>query len=70
MANKIKQLIDERETNPHAVSQQAGITYRIVLQLYNADSIKLSTPVGTLQKIADALGVPVTDLFDVEIEPA
>ena len=66
MINKIKQLIDEHNTNPHAVSRKSGLTYRIVLDLYNAEELKPSTPIGTLQRIADALGEPVTRLFEVE----
>lgn len=66
MASKIKRLIDEMNTNPHAVSRKAGLTYRIVLELYNADQVKPSTPIGTLVKIANVLEVPVTDLFEVK----
>ena len=69
MANKIKQLIDDRETNPHQVSQKAGLTYRIVLSLYNAEYIKGTTPIDTLQRVADVLGVSVGDLYEPERSP-
>jgi hypothetical protein len=67
MASTIKELIDGRETNPHAVSKEAGLTYRIVLELYHAPQIKLSTPIGTLIKIASALDVEPHDLYTVKL---
>lgn len=63
MANNIKRLIDERGMNPHRVSMESGLTYTVIWSLYNADEIKPTTPIGTLDKIASALGVKVTDLY-------
>lgn len=63
MANNIKRLVDERDTNPHRISMESGLTYTVVWTLYNAEEIKPTTPIGTLQKIASALGVKVTDLY-------
>jgi len=68
MRNKIKQLIKERDTNPHVISKQTGLTYRVVLRLQNQAVIKRTTPIGTLLDIATALDVPVTDLYDLEVE--
>lgn len=66
MRSKIKQIIENQGTNPHAVSKKTGLTYRIVLGLHNAEYIKRSTPIGTLEDIAYALNVSVIDLYEVE----
>lgn len=66
MVNKIKTLIDQAGTNPHQVSRRTGITYRIVLGLYQKDVISPDTKIGTLWLIADALGVGVDDLYTVQ----
>ena len=63
MTNQIKRLVDDIEKNPHWLSRRADLTYRIVLNLYKSDDIPPTTSIGTLQKIADALGVSVADLY-------
>ena len=63
MKSNIKQLVEDNKTNAHLVSQQAGLTYRVVLALCKAEKIKPTTPIGTLQKIGEVLGVRVDQLY-------
>jgi DNA-binding Xre family transcriptional regulator len=67
MANKIKQLADAQKKNPHILSLETGLTYRVVLNLYKTEEIKPTTPIGTLERIALALGVKVSDLYQREV---
>lgn len=64
--NKIKQLVDKLERNPHWLSKKANVTYRIVRNLYNEATIPPSTSIGTLFSIAQALGVAVDELYIAE----
>ncbi len=67
MVNNIKTLLDSAEQNPHWLSQQANLTYRIVLKLYKSEVIPPTTPIGTLKSIARVLGVSVDDLYTEKI---
>lgn len=71
LVNHIQELllgmdIPERNRNPHWLAREAGLTYRIVLNLYNAETIPYTTSMGTLLSIAEVLGVKVDDLYTVE----
>lgn len=58
--------IPERNRNPHWLAREAGLTYRIVLNLYNSETIPYTTPMRTLLAIADVLKVKVDDLYTLE----
>lgn len=66
MVNQIKSLLDSIEKNPHWLSRQSNVTYRIVLGLYKSYTIPPTTSIGTLWSIASALGVGVDDLYKIE----
>lgn len=63
--NRIKEIVDSMERNPHWLSKKAHVTYRIVRNLYNQEAIPPSTSIGTLWAIAQALGVKVDDLYTI-----
>ena len=63
MANNIRRLADERNLNPTQLSRRADITYRMVLDYYKAPEIQDSIKLGTLRKLANALGVTVSELL-------
>jgi hypothetical protein len=65
LVSHIRSLVDNTGHNPHWVSMQSGLTYRVVLRLYNSETIPLTTPIGTLLSIANALGVTVDDLYEI-----
>lgn len=69
MISKIKTLLDAKGKNPHWLSQQANITYRIVLRLCSSETIPPTTPIGTLWSIAEVLGTSVDDLYIIEKRP-
>jgi hypothetical protein len=58
--------IPERNRNPHWLARETGLTYRIVLNLYNSETIPYTTQMGTLLAIAQVLGVTVDDLYTIE----
>lgn len=64
--NRIRQLVDAQGLNPHQVSNKTKTTYRIILGLYNSDTISLDIRMSTLWAIATVLGVKVDDLYTVE----
>lgn len=65
MESKVKDLVDKAGLNPHQISRKTGITYRIVLGLYQRDTISPDVKIGTLQAIAGVLGVRVDDLYNL-----
>jgi hypothetical protein len=65
LVSRIKFLLDKTGQNPHWLSMQSGLTYRVVLRLYNSATIPLTTPIGTLLSIAKVLGVKVDDLYEI-----
>jgi len=66
LRNRIKEQVDNAETNPHALHLETGVTYRILHRLYNEDEIPDRTSIGTLARIAESLGLRVDDLFTAE----
>lgn len=74
LINNIKALLDkmnipERDKNPHWLAREAGLTYRIVLRLYNSETIPVTTPISTLLLIASVLGVDERELYErIEIK--
>lgn len=66
MVSKVKDLTDKAGLNPHQLSKKTGITYRIVLGLYQGGTISPDVRIGTLQSIASVLGVKVDDLYRIE----
>lgn len=63
MTNNIRRLADERGMNPTQLSRRADITYRLVLDYYKAPEIHDGVKLGTLRKLAAALGVTVSGLL-------
>lgn len=65
MNSKIGRLAKERGfKNPQALSYEARITRETINNIWTAGDIK-NTRIGTLHKIACALGVKITDLYEI-----
>jgi hypothetical protein len=65
LTNKIKKLVDDLGQNPHWLSVQSGLTYRVVLRIYKSKDIPATTPIGTLLSIARVLNVQIDDLYEI-----
>ncbi len=63
---RIREIAEARGLDVAKLSRRADLAYRTVWQLWNDPDRDVS--IKTLGKIADALGVPVTDLIEEEAE--
>jgi transcriptional regulator with XRE-family HTH domain len=63
--NEIKRLRQERKLSLRKLSEVAGVDKVTLIRAERGDSVRL----GTLEKIADGLGVEVRDLFPKEDAP-
>ncbi|MBE0430054.1 MAG: helix-turn-helix transcriptional regulator [Thermoleophilia bacterium] len=61
LGSNIRRLRDEHGWSAEELSRQSGITMYTIYQIEN--SIQENPRLGTLQKIADGLGVTVVDLL-------
>lgn len=62
---RIKQAIKESGSSVGELAQKMGVSRQTISRQINGANIT----VGTVQKIADALGVPVGQLFDQAPQP-
>ena len=62
---RIKQAIKESGSSVGELAQKMGVSRQTISRQINGANIT----VGTVQKIADALGVPVGQLFDQTPQP-
>jgi hypothetical protein len=69
LVNRIKEIVDSQDRNPHWLSKRADLSYRVVLKLYKAEMVPASTSIGTLWSIADVLGVTVDELYQPRWTP-
>lgn len=60
MNYRIKEICDEKGIKVNSIAESVGIT---VPALYNIVNGKMSPKVETLERIANALNVDITDLF-------
>lgn len=61
MNYRIKDVCDEKGIKVNSIAEKVGIS---LPALYNIVNGKMSPKVETLEKIASALNVPITDLFE------
>ncbi len=59
---KIREVAEQHQFNASSLSRKADLAYGTVWQLWNDPARDVS--LRTLEKLATALGVPVTDLID------
>ena len=62
---RIKQAIKESGSSVGELAQKMGVSWQTISRQINGANITVST----VQKIADALGVPVGQLFDQKPQP-
>lgn len=60
--NKIKKILKDRDISIYQLAKDTGLTYQTVHALTNSDQIPDGTAYGTLRKVAEVLGVSVSDL--------
>ncbi|RPH62461.1 MAG: helix-turn-helix domain-containing protein [Chloroflexi bacterium] len=63
VGNRLRQLRDSRKVSMRALAQMSGLSANALSMIERG---KTSPSVSTLYRLADALGVPVTDFFSSE----
>ncbi len=65
VGNRLRQLRESRKASMRALAQKSGLSANALSMIERG---KASPSVSTLYRLADALGVPVTDFFSPEAE--
>jgi len=63
VGNRLRQLREERKVSMRALAQKSGLSANALSMIERG---KASPSVSTLYKLADAMGVPITDFFSAE----
>lgn len=65
MAYRIRELRGEKELTQEQLAQMSGVSRSTIIQLENNEEREVM--VGTLKALAEALEVPVSELFDQKV---
>ena len=67
-SSKINQLLDEKGVSTYAIAEKSGVSRQSLFKARQDAGIS-ECRLSTLGRIANALEVPVKELFDGEYEP-
>lgn len=65
MAYRIREQRGEKELTQEQLAQMSGVSRSTIIQLENNEEREVM--VGTLKALAEALSVPVSELFDQKV---
>ena len=65
VGERLKELMDERGLNMHAMSKKAGVSWNTIKNFYDR---RTKPTITTISMLCDGLGITLAQFFDVEGE--
>jgi len=65
VGERLKELMDERGLNMHALSKKAGVSWNTIKNFYDR---RTKPTITTISMLCDGLGITLAQFFDVEGE--